>query len=758
MKQKVLFAVSMAGLAIAAIGHSEHNQPAADSQPKREEFRPVNTSRLMGSPDFIPPLTVEPAFPSLSKFAQPVALGQTPVGDRMYVVTQEGVVYTFPRKPGVDPADVRVLLDVKKDVYRDDHEEGLLGLTFHPKFAENGRFFVFYSKQPRGSAVVEYRTHADDRFAADPTSKRVLLEFPKPFGNHNGGSMLFGNDGKLYIAVGDGGSPNDEQGNGQNLGVLLAKILRIDVDARAPGKEYAIPPDNPFVGRPGARGEIWAYGVRNPWRMTFDPPTGDIWIGDVGQELWEEVDVVVRGGNYGWSIREGKHPFGPDGVGPRPDLVEPIVEYPHTDGRSITGGCVYRGSRLPELKGLYLYADFVGGTIWGLRRDGKKDVAVQELCPFPVPEITAFGTDRDGDVYFCTFDGRILQFQRHRWSAEDAPPFPARLSDTGLFASTVDLTPAPGVLPYGVNVPLFADGAEKERFVALPKKGGVKFSEHGRWEFPVGTVFIKHFYLNGGGGAASERRRIETRLLVHHQWGWDGYTYKWNAAQTDAELLDDVARQEFPVGAPNQPHLQTWTFPSRSDCRACHTRVEKFVLGASTRQLNRFDPAGKENQLAQWNRLGLFADALPKPPEDLPAFPDWRKCAAQPADETTRRPIEIGSAEAVAERARAYLDVHCAVCHAPQGTGYTKIDLRHFAPLKSMGLVDEDAERPRPGHPKAKLVVPGRPADSELLQWIHAKGQRMMPPLGRTMVDEDAAAVLARWIADMKPEPEKQSP
>jgi uncharacterized repeat protein (TIGR03806 family) len=743
------------GGAIASIGWSATHRPPLDLVPEREEFRPVDTSKLMGSPDPIPPLTVESAFPNLAKFTRPICIGQTPVGDRMFVVGQEGQIVTFPRKPDVSQGDVRLLLDVQKEVLRDDHEEGLLGMAFHPKFAENGKFYIFYSKSPRGSAIVEYCTKADDRFTADPKSKRVILEFPKPFGNHNGGSLLFGNDGRLYIAVGDGGSPNDEQGNGQNLGVLLAKILRIDVDAKDPGKEYAIPADNPFVNTKGARGEIWAYGVRNPWRMSLDKPTGEIWIGDVGQELWEEVDVVVKGGNYGWSIREGKHPFGPKGVGPRPDLIEPIVEYPHTDGRSITGGCVYRGKKLPELAGMYLYCDFVAGTMWGLKREGKKGVTVQELSAAPIAEITAFGTDQDGEVYFSTFDGRILQFKRHRWHAEDAQPFPTKLSETGLFTSMVDLTPAQGVLPYDVNVPLFSDGAEKERYVALPQTGAVKFSENGRWEFPVGTVFVKHFYLPGGGGAASSRRRIETRLLIHHLWGWDGYTYRWNESQTDAELLDDVARVEYPVGTPENPHSQTWTFPSRSDCRACHTRVEKFVLGASTRQMNRVGPDGKENQLELWDRIGLFADALPKPPDKLPAFPDWKAAATQACDEPTKRPIEMGTPEQAAERARAYLDVHCAVCHQPQGTGYTRIDLRHATPLKSMGLVNEDAERPRPGHSKVKLVTPGKPMDSELLQWIHAKNERTMPPLGRTMVDDDAAAVLARWIADMKAEPAK---
>jgi len=737
-------------LLVSSWGWSAAATPPRDF-PEREEFRGVDTSRLMGSPDPIPPLAVEPAFPGLPKFNKPVSLGFINGTDRLYVVTQDGVVYTFPNRPDVKEADVKVLLDIKPDVLRDDFEEGMMGVAFHPQFLENGRFFVFHSSRPRGSSVVEFQTPAKDRFAADPKTKRRLIEWRKPFGNHNGGSILFGPDGKLYIAVGDGGSPNDEQGNGQNHGVLLAKILRIDVDKRDPGLEYAIPGDNPFVGRKGARGEIWALGVRNPWRMSLDPPTGEIWFGDVGQELWEEVDILIKGANYGWSIREGKHPFGPNGTGPRPDLTEPIIEYPHTDGRSITGGLVYRGKRLPELQGMYLFADFVAGSVWGLRRDGKKGVTTQELTPTPIQEITAFGFDQEGEVYFSTFDGRILEFRRHHWPAADAPPFPTKLSETGLFASTRELRPVHGVIPYDVNVPLFSDGAEKERFVALPKSDSVKFSEDGRWEFPVGTVFIKHFYLGGEGGAGSARRRIETRLLINHHWGWDGYTYRWNDAQTDADLLDDIERVEYPVGGPDGPHKQTWTFPSRSDCRACHTRVEKFVLGASTRQMNRLTPDGKENQLARWNRMGIFMDALPKPPEKMPAYPDWKACTAKRSPDASRRPIELGTSEEVAARARAYLDVHCAVCHTPQGTGYTRINLRSSTPLDKMSLVHMQAERPRPAHPTGKLIVPGHPEQSELLEWVKAKGTRQMPPLGRSVVDDDAVAVLSRWIAEMPP-------
>jgi hypothetical protein len=255
--------------------------------------------------------------------------------------------------------------------------------------------------------------------------------------------------------------------------------------------------------------------------------------------------------------------------------------------------------------------------------------------------------------------------------------------------------------------------------------------------------------------------------MVNHRWGWDGYTYKWNDSQTDAELLDSSDSQTHQVRTEDGPKPQTWNFPSRSDCRACHTRVEKFILGASTRQLNRRAADG-ENQLAKWNRLGVFTNPLPNPPERLPAFPDWRKAAASPEGEigaqavrsvgppnnvfhadATHRPIATGSHEELAARARAYLDVHCAVCHTPRGTGYTRIDLRHDVPLEKMFLVDQPAERPRPGAPPSKLVTAGDPAHSELLTWIHGVGDRQMPPLGRSMVDPEASALLTEWIRGM---------
>jgi glucose/arabinose dehydrogenase len=231
-----------------------------------------------------------------------------------------------------------------------------------------------------------------------------VLRFTKPFWNHDGGTICFGPDGYLYITHGDGGAANDPFDNGQNLKTRLGKVLRIDVDHKDEGKNYAVPKDNPFVNRPDARPEIWAYGLRNIWRMAFDRPTGVLWAGDVGQNLYEEINLIEKGGNYGWNRREGLHPFGSKGVGPRPDLIEPIWEYHHDIGKSITGGLVYRGTRLPELEGAYLYADYVTGKSWALRYDGtKKRVTANRPIRDRRLPILSFGEDEKGEVYLLTY-------------------------------------------------------------------------------------------------------------------------------------------------------------------------------------------------------------------------------------------------------------------------------------------------------------------------------------------------------------------
>jgi glucose/arabinose dehydrogenase len=338
---------------------------------------------------------------------RPIVL--THAGDgsnRVFVATQHGVVHVFPNDQKADKT--QVFLDIQDRVSYSDNqnEEGFLGLAFHPKYKDNGEFFVFYTlRKPKLTNVVSrFRVSKDDPSRADPASEEELLRVTKPYWNHDGGTLCFGPDGYLYVAIGDGGAANDPHSHGQDLGKLFGKVLRLDVDHKDKDRPYAIPKDNPFVGKPGARPEIWAYGLRNVWRMAFDRKTGKLWASDVGQNLYEEIDILVAGGNYGWSIREGLHPFGAKGSGPRKDLVEPIWEYHHDVGKSLTGGAVYRGKRLPELEGAYLYADYVTTKIWALRYDEDKGrVVANRPIRDPRLPVMSFGEDEAGEVYFLTY-------------------------------------------------------------------------------------------------------------------------------------------------------------------------------------------------------------------------------------------------------------------------------------------------------------------------------------------------------------------
>jgi glucose/arabinose dehydrogenase len=335
--------------------------------------------------------------------------------DRVFVATEQGVIHVFPNDQKA--TKTQIFLDLQdRVVYTDkQNEEGFLGLAFHPNYKKNGEFFVFYtSKKAKLTNIVSrFRVSKDDPNKADPDSEEVLLKIEKPFWNHDGGTLCFGPDGYLYLTHGDGGDANDPFKNGQNLKTLLGKVLRIDVDHKDAGKNYAIPKDNPFAGRDDARGEIWAYGLRNIWRMSFDKKTGVLWAGDVGQNLYEEIDLIVKGGNYGWSVREGLHPFGKTGVGPGKDLIEPIWEYHHDLGKCIIGGHVYRGPRLPELDGHYLYADYVTNKLWALRYDESKRrvVSNRPLKASGVP-VLSFGEDEKGEVYTVE---ESLKGQGIRW-------------------------------------------------------------------------------------------------------------------------------------------------------------------------------------------------------------------------------------------------------------------------------------------------------------------------------------------------------
>ncbi len=365
--------------------------------PERSDARPFN-------------LTLEPAFPDL-RFEQPVDLQHAPDGSgRLFVVEQKGIIRVFPNDPQAQKADI--FLDLTSEVLLGHMEEGMLGLAFHPRFKENGYFFVYYiADNPRRSRLARFQAQ-DNR--ADPASKYVVLEVPQPYGNHNGGQIAFGPDGYLYIALGDGGSGGDPHGHGQNPATLLGSILRIDVDHASAGKNYAIPPDNPFAGnKQGYREEIFAFGLRNPWRFSFDPKTQWLWAGDVGQDKpYEEIDIIEKGKNYGWNIMEGFHCYEPKENCDTNGLTLPVWEYTLDDGgRSVTGGHVYRGKKISELEGYYLYADFVSGRVWALKYDGRHPPENHLLVHNPNLYPSSFGVDENREIFICSFDGSIYRFK-----------------------------------------------------------------------------------------------------------------------------------------------------------------------------------------------------------------------------------------------------------------------------------------------------------------------------------------------------------
>ncbi|MGE5596630.1 MAG: PQQ-dependent sugar dehydrogenase [Hyphomicrobiales bacterium] len=357
----------------------------------------------------------EDAFPNLPDLDRPIAMLQLPGSPAwMLVALQDGVVVAFPKD---DPRELTTVLDQRDRTGRGGNEEGLLGMVLDAEFEENGFIYLYYNVEPgeRRTQLSRFELSGNrENLRIDPASELPLLTVPQPFSNHNGGQLAFGPDGMLYLALGDGGSGGDPNGNGQDLTRnLLGSILRLDVRGATADQPYRIPPDNPFADGPGgARPETYAYGLRNPWRFNFDRETGDMWAGDVGQGEREEIDIIRAGGNYGWNIMEGFQCFRPSSGCDKDGLIQPVADYGHEAGNcSVTGGFVYRGEAIPALRGVYLYADFCSGAMWGLpAADAIAGNAVQPVqWRDEGPPISTFAEDADGELYMLAFDGRIYR-------------------------------------------------------------------------------------------------------------------------------------------------------------------------------------------------------------------------------------------------------------------------------------------------------------------------------------------------------------
>lgn len=674
-------------------------------------------------------------------------------------------------------------------------ECGILSLAFHPDYNQNGWFYVFYSfniggqLHQRVARFTATGTAGDFNVAtvAAGATESPLITQRDEAGNHNGGDMAFGPDGYLYISVGDEGPQRDGADNARRIAKdFFGGILRIDVDKK-PGSlppnahdesstgtvgdsaitagSYTVPPDNPFVAlaqgtgtatyngftfaKSAVRTEWYAIGLRNPWRISFDPLTGRLFCGEVGQDAWEEIDIITPGFNGGWSWREGKHTHSPANPPNSPPAgwtsTDPIYEYSHSSnptppnpvitGTSVTGGVVYRGDRLPELSGKYLFCDYNTGFIVALTEQpngswaGGSGGLGQRLATDT--GISGWGYDpRNGDALMCDLTGS--QVKRLARSGTTGTPPPATLSATGAFADLANLTPNPGLVAYAPNVNFWSDHAVKSRWFAIKNlTDTVGFSADGWWTLPTGMVWVKHFDINTTRGEAATRRRLETRFLVKTPTDVYGLSYKWRADQSDADLVPEDGQWE--AIASSSP-AQTWRYPSRTECRTCHTANAGFALSFNTRQMNREQLFGSEtwNQISALSAAGYFSAPV-SGVHGLPAF------------------AAADDAEASLEwRVRSYLAVNCVQCHQPGGASSGYWDARIATLTDAANLIKGPLVNDG-GDPANRWSVPGDAAHSMILARLRGEGVPRMPPLATTERDMAAEALLTAWITESLP-------
>jgi len=726
---KLPAAVSLAALFVSAL-----SRLAAEDAPARPPRPLWKNDKLLGSPEPPAPYGIEKAFPRI-EWKAPMYIAPEPGTDKLWIVLQGGEKERPSRilriQDDPEAAATETVLEVPgRMVY---------GLTFHPGYTANGLVFVF-SNGPTASSermnrVSRYVVQRTPPFACDPGSETAIIEWRSA--GHDGGDLAFGHDRMLYITTGDGTSDSDTWDSGQDVTNLLAALLRIDVDHPAAGQPYSIPADNPLVSVPGARGEIWAYGFRNPWRLCVDEKTGDVWVGNNGQDLWETAYLVRRGDNFGWSAFEGSHPFYPHRRrGPTP-IVPPTIEHPHSEFRSLTGGVVYYGKELPDLNGAYIYGDYSTGKVWGARHKAGRLVWHQELLDTAL-QIAAFRVDQRGDLLIADHGGGIFKVVPRKTDAP-AVQFPVRLSDTGLFSSLKDHCLTPGLIAYSVNAPGWADGAVAERFFGLPGDSKISYTSSRGWGFPNDSVLAQTLALEMVEGVPSSRRRLETRVLLKQDGEWAGYSYRWNEEQTDAVLASKAGEEiELEVqDSSGTKERRTWRIPSRAECLACHSRAASFVLGLTEPQMNREHDhgGGPENQMTALTRMGCFSGSPGGKPESLGKLAD-------PYDDR----------EDLDRRARSYLHVNCSGCHVEAGGGNAKMELEISRARDQMNLFNARPQHDTFGVQDAMLIAPGDPDRSVLLRRVSRRGKGQMPPLVTSRVDDRGAALLREWIAKMAPE------
>lgn len=659
-------------------------------------------------------------------FRQPIGLVQMPgaIDNDYYLLEKDGRIFRL--SADFSSGDYATFLDLR-DVVGAGDQGGVLSMAFHPDYPEQPYVYVSYlANEGDYSTRISRFTSIDGTSAIDEEILWTLPQNSSPYGLgsiHKGGSLAFGPDGFLYMSVGDdqrtfsAGDPNLQYGT----------IIRIDVGLTAdghprhkpaaPGSEpsipspagYAIPADNPFGN------EVYAYGFRNPWRISFDRKTGDLWAGDAGGECFEEINRIQKGGNYGWPNWEADL-CGPGGC--QGDNTLPVHQYQNAEtcgtDNAVTGGYVYRGRLNPGLVGKYIYGDYQTGQVWAYDRANRfnEDVFVEGRAR----GLAAFGEDNQGELFHI--DAVTGVISRIETSARQAQPtaLPQRLSQTGCFAELGEqLVPAEGVMRYDIALDAWSDGAEKQRFLSLPEHTSFVIDDDGHWSLPRGAVLIKNFQWQGD--------NLETRFVVRYLNGAYGtYTYEWTEAD-DAVLVDAQGKDLALAGG------QFWRFPSRDECRQCHTPRAGYVLGLETRQMNIQRQYAATDTVA--NQLWTFAalDMLSGDIESLPPFPSITDASAS-----------------LEERVQAYLHVNCASCHRGSGGFQSIWDARFDTAFPDKGLCDAASTTPMTELAAEHYLRPGDHQNSSIWERINKHDQSHSRPHGRTLVDPQAAELVASWV------------
>ncbi|MBA4192214.1 MAG: hypothetical protein C0467_29955 [Planctomycetaceae bacterium] len=768
--------------------------PNADPQPKGERAEPKRvpwtTSKITGSPEPPPNFKSVRVFPE-AKFTKPLQITPCPGSDRLFITEEHGKIFSL--KPGAG-SKPELFFDVTKELKTLDKTAGakgldiLYGIVFHPKFEQNRYAFVcmtFKPKDPKttpflpdGSRISRFTVTKTDPPRLDPDSEAIIITWQG--GGHNGCDMHFSpTDGMLYFSTGDGRGPNppDPLNTGQDCSDLLSSILRIDVDNRDAGKNYAIPKDNPFVGMKDVRPEIWAFGFRNPYRMSFDRQAGDLWVGDVGWELWEMVHKIQKGGNYGWSVTEGRQPTKPtQKVGPTP-ILPPTLELPHTIAASVTGGYVYRGKRFPELVGAYIFGDWETRRIWAARFENGRVKEMPEIVK-PNVRVSAFGEDNAGELYYLDYDTGFMYTLERNDAKGVTTAFPTKLSETGLFKDVKNLKEADGVRAFTPAVKQWQDGADGSHHVALPGTSSVTIFEKPRrlpgqvyWhdfklQFPKDAVLVKTLKLNLEGRKSSfgeGGKKIETQVLHFDGEDWHGYTFAWREDGSDADLVPAEGTEKLlhiaDARVPDGKRELTWTFPSRTQCAVCHSAWSEYSLAFNVGQLNAGDPvlrmgtntgspwyySQENNELIKLSQHG-FVRRVGSDDKDLPIFD-----AKSVEKETSfRSGAETNSKEWTERAARAYLHVNCAHCHRfGGGGGQVVLEMDFSKPLKEMGLLDVNPKQGDFSIPDARIIKSGDPHGSVLFYRMAKFGRGRMPHLGSEIPHQYGLQLMANWIEDL---------